>query len=220
MTKRRTLTDEATYNGHQILTNKQKGLKCDKKILKKLDDTFEHVFKDHNMDRLFFMRYDVRMPDDGIVRSKQEANKLFRTFQGKFIKNLERKGLNPHYVAVREQSKEKHAHYHAVLLLDERKTQSIHQHIEKADKLWENTLGAYGKKGLIDDCTKDRDGNSQKNGIKIKKNSPEFKEQIDNAFQWSSYLAKENTKTTGSERELFSSRLKHPIEKKKRGSKQ
>jgi hypothetical protein len=216
MTKRRTLTDEATYNGHSILTNKEKGLKCDKKILKKLDETFNHVLNDHNMDRVFFMRYDVRFPDDGKFRDKKESNALFRNFQGKFIKSFERSNLNPHYVVVREQSKEKHAHYHAVLLLDERKTQSIKKHIDKADELWGNTIGLKGQKGLIDDCTKDRHGKPQKNGLKIKKNSPEFKEQIDKTFQWASYLAKENTKASGSERELFSSRLNHEIKVKKK----
>jgi hypothetical protein len=219
MSKRRILIDEATYNGHPIQTDKKKGLKCDKKILKKIETTFDHALNDHNMDRILFVRYDVRMPDDGKVRNKKEANNLFRTFQGKFIKNLDRQGLNPHYVAVREQSKEKHSHFHVMLLLDERKTQSIKKHIDKADELYANTLELSGRKGLIDDCTKDRHGKTQKNGLKIKKNSPGFQEQFNEAFQWASYLAKENTKTTGSERELFSSRLKHPIEIKKRGSK-
>ena len=139
---------------------------------------------------------------------------MFRNFQGKFVKNLERNGLNPHYVAVREQSKEKHAHYHAVLLLDERKTQSFKKHIEKADELWANTVGIPGKKGLIDDCTKDRNGNPQKNGLKIKKNNEAFEAQLNTTFKWSSYLAKENTKSDASDRELFASRLNHKIEKR------
>lgn len=217
MAKNRRLTDRATYCGHPILTNKEKGYKCDKKILGKLEETFDHVLEDHGMDRVFFMRYDVRLPDDGVIRSHKESNALFRNFQGKFIKNLARKGFNPHYVITREQSKVKHAHFHGILLLDERKTQSIKNHIDTADRLWSNTIDLKGQKGLIDDCTKDRDGNPQKNGLKIKKNSPEFAEQLDKIFRWSSYLAKENTKTKTSERELFSSRLNHKIEKKKTG---
>ena len=214
MAKRRTLTDEPEYNGHPIQTNKEKGLKCDKKILKKIDDTFNHVLNDHKQDRVFFMRYDVRYPNGAGVIGAGESNDMFRNFQGKFMKNLERQGLNPHYVAVREQSKEKHAHYHAILLLDERKTQSITKHIEKADELWANTLNIPGTKGLIDDCTKDRNGQPQKNGLKIKKNSKDFQEQYDKAFKWASYLAKENTKSEASDRELFSSRLNHKIEKR------
>lgn len=215
MAKNRRLTDKETYAGHPILTNKEKGYKCDKKILDKIEETFEHVLEDHGMDRVFFMRYDVRFPKDKYVETKQ-GNTLFRRFQSKFIKSLERHDLKPHYVAAREQSREKNGHYHTVLLLDERKTQNIKKHIEKADELWGNTIGLKGQKGLIDDCTKDRNGKPQKNGLKIKKNSSEFADQLDKTFQWSSYLAKKNTKTTTSERELFSSRLNHNIERKKK----
>ena len=81
MSKRRILTDEKEFNGNPILTDKQKGLKCDKKILKKIDDVFTHVLDDHNMDRVFFMRYDVRLPDDGKIRTVKESNDLFRTIQ-------------------------------------------------------------------------------------------------------------------------------------------
>ena len=215
MAKRRTLTDEASYNGHPIQTDKAKSLKCDKKILQKINDTFDHAFNDHGMDRVFFMRYDIRFPEELYVEPK-EGNALVRKFQSKFIKHLDRKGLNPHYVLVREQSKEKHAHYHGILLLDERKTQSIKKHIEKGDELLKNTLGDHGKKGLIDDCTKDRNGKPQKNGIKIKKNSPDFNSQYDKTFEWASYLAKKNTKNNNNGiRELFSSRLQHSLEKKR-----
>jgi hypothetical protein len=100
--------------------------------------------------------------------------------------------------------------------LDERQTQNIHNHIEKADELWANTLGDDGKCGLIDDCTRGRDGKPQKNGLKIKKNSEAFDEQLNTTFKWASYLAKENTKSSGSERELFSSRLNHKIEKRRK----
>ena len=220
MAKRRQLTDDPEYNGHPILTDKKKGLKCDKKILKKIDETFNHVLNDHKQDRVFFMRYDVRYPNGAGVIGAGESNAMFRSFQAKFMKNLSRQGLNPHYVAVKEQSKEKHSHYHAMLLLDERKTQSIKKHIEKADELWGNTLGIPGRKRLIDDCTKDRDGNPQKNGIKIKKNSDDFKNQCDKAFEWASYLAKANTKTSTSDRELFASRLNHPAKRKREKEKQ
>ena len=216
MAKRRTLTDEPEYNGHPILTDKEKGLKCDKKILKKIEDAFEHVFNDHRMDRVFFMRYDIRFPEELYV-DPRTGNALVRKFQSKFIKHLDRKGLNPHYVLVREQSKEKHAHYHGILLLDERKSQNIKKHVDKGDELLNNTLGDHGKKGLVDDCTTSRNGKSQKNGIKLKKNSPDFKEQYDKAFEWASYMAKENTKSNNNGvREVFSSRLNHPVKNKRR----
>ncbi len=160
------------------------------------------------------MRYDVRFPKDYHVANKKKS-KEFRTFQSKFMKNLTRKGLTPHYVAVKERSTEKHSHYHGILLLDERKTQSITKHIEKADELLGNTLGIPGTKGLIEDCTTDRNGKKQKNGKTIKVNSPDFEIQLDNAFKHASYLSKEHQKSNNNGvRELFSSRLNHKIEKR------
>ena len=211
MAKRRQLTVESNYKGHKIQVNKAKGLKCDKKILQKIEDTFEHMFNDHKMDRVFFMRYDIRFPEELYVDPK-EGNAMVRKFQSDFIKSLKREGLTPHYAITREQSKEKHGHYHCILLLDERKTQSIKKHIEKADRIWKTKLGDYGKKALIDDCTKDRNGNHQDNGIKIKRNSQEYQKQYDKAFCWASYLAKENTKSNNDGlREVFTSRtLPHP----------
>jgi protein GP2 len=218
-TRIRNLTDEPRFNGHPILTDNVEGHKCDKGILKTIDNTFEHVIKDHGQDRIFCMRYDVRFPKDYRVKNKKKSEE-FRSFQAKFIKNLTRKGLNPHYIAVKEVSKEKRGHYHAALLLDERETQNIQNHIATADRLWANTLGVEGAKGLIDDCTKNREGKKQKNGHTIKVNSPEFKEQLNVAFQQASYLSKENQKSKNDGvREVFSSRLNHEPKKKKGKSK-
>ena len=49
--------------------------------------------------------------------------------------------MKPQYVAVREQSTEKHQHYHVALMLDGQKTQNIHNHIATAERLWDSTLG-------------------------------------------------------------------------------
>lgn len=215
MAKQRSLTDEPTFNGHPILTDKIKGLKCDKKILKKIDATLQHAIQDHDMDRIFAYQSIVRFPKDCTIPDS-EKNGLFRKYQSKVIKNLDRQGLDPHYFAVREYSKEKRCHIHVYYLVNERLTRSCHDHIAKKDELWKNTLGKHGKKGLIDDCTKNRDGKRQKNGHTIKVNSPDFEKQKDEFFKHASYYAKENTKSKNDgKRELFSSRLNHEIKKKK-----
>ena len=82
-------------------------------------------------------------------------------------------------------------------MLDGQEAKSIHNHILKAEELWARQHGLDPSKnhGLIDDCTKDRNGNRQKNGIMIRKdNQAEYEDKLNQCFKWSSYLAKVNTK--------------------------
>ena len=128
------------------------------------------------------MRYDIRFPQG----YGDADNGVFREFQSKFMKNLSRKGLKPQYVAVREQSTEKHQHYHVALMLDGQKTQNIHNHIATAELLWDSTLGLPEREngyGLIDDCTTNREGEKQVNGVMLRQDDPEMKEKKDDCFR-------------------------------------
>ena len=96
------ITTEPTYNNHTIMADNARGLACDIKILNEIERQFQYA--EATKSKSYFMRYDVRLPE-GLDHTN---NDLFREFQSKFIKNRSRKGLKPQYVAVREQSKEKH----------------------------------------------------------------------------------------------------------------
>ena len=154
------------------------------------------------------MRYDVRIPEGMYL----DDNKTFRDFQANFMKNLSRQGLKPQYIAVREQSREKHQHYHVALLLDGQKTQSIHNHIKTAERLWDSALGLEPREngyGLIDDCTTSRTGEKQINGVMLRPDDPDMEEKKDDCFRRASYLAKTSTKGNPPkyQREMFSSRI-------------
>ena len=211
MSRIRICTDAPEFNNHPILTDKDRGLRCDKKILQAIDTAFNHFFDNH--DRGFFIRYDPRLPEDDYSHPSNEA---FRAFQANFVKNLSRQGFDPHYVVVREQSsepsRENHQHYHGFLLLDGRKTQHIDKHIKKADELWANALGIPGTRGLVDDCTKDKYGHKQPNGVMLRKDDPDYQRKLDGCIQRASYLAKVNQKekTPRKVRELFSTRINKP----------
>ena len=199
-------TTESMYNNHTIMTDNARGLACDIKILNEIERQFQYA--EATKSKPYFMRYDVRLPE-GLDHTD---NGLFREFQSKYIKNRSRKGLKPQYVAVREQSREKHQHYHIALWLDGQKTQNIHDHIATAERLWDKTLGLPDKEngyGLIDDCTKSRSGAKQINGVMLRKDDPEYASKKDDCFRRASYLAKVNTKgnTPKGQRELFSSRI-------------
>ena len=199
-------TTEKTYNNYPIMTDQERGLSCDTKILQEIERQFEYA--DETKNKIFFMRYDIRFPEG----YHHADNGIFREFQSKFMKNLSRKGLKPQYVAVREQSREKHQHYHVALILDGQKTQSIHNHIQTAERLWDLTLGLPEKEngyGLIDDCTKNRSGEKQTNGVMLRPDDPFRYGKKDDCFRRASYLAKTSTKnnTPKGQRELFSSRV-------------
>jgi hypothetical protein len=188
------------------MTDQETGLSCDTKILTEIERQFEHA--NNTKSKIFFMRYDIRFPEG----FNHADNGVFREFQSKFMKNLSRKGLKPQYVAVREQSKEKHQHYHVALLLDGQKTQSIHNHIATAERLWDSTLGLPEREngyGLIDDCTTSREGEKQVNGVMLRPDDPEMEAKRDECFKRASYLAKTSTKgyAPKGQRELFSSRI-------------
>ena len=190
MTKSK-VTYDSEFNGSKILTDQDKKQGCYVNILESIKDNFDHMADKHS--KVLFMRYDIRFPQDNKI---PEQDKTFRDFHANWIKNLKRNNLDPHYLWTREQSKEKHSHYHGILLLDGNKTQSIHGHIEKAEELWHKALDIdpANNKGLVNDCTKGRDGTTHKNGIMLRKDDPEYTEKKNQCFEWSSYLAKENTK--------------------------
>ena len=199
-------TTAETYHDYPIMTDKAKGLACDIKILNEIERQFQYA--EESKSKSYFMRYDVRLPE-GLDHTD---NGLFREFQSKYIKNRSRKGLKPQYIAVREQSKEKHQHYHVALWLDGQKTQNIHDHIQTAERLWNKTLGLPDKEngyGLIDDCTKSRSGAKQINGVMLRRDDPEYASKKDDCFRRASYLAKTNTKGNAprGQREMFSSRI-------------
>lgn len=66
--------------------------------------------------------------------------------------------------------------------------------MEKAESILARTLNIPAAKGLIDNCTRTKDGEPQKNGIILRKDDPEFATKLDDCFRWGSYLAKTNTK--------------------------
>ena len=119
---------------------------------------------------------------------------------------------------IRECSREKHLHDHAALMMNGHKTQSIHDHTQTAERLWEKTLNLSPKHdgagratsyGLIDDYMRGRQGQTQGNGVMHRKDDPNYNNQYDQCFRRCSSLAKVNQKDSSPrhQREVFSSRI-------------
>ena len=201
---RRTLWKQENYKEYPVMVNQEQKQYCDRRILEKIEDQFDYAEQEKS--KVFFMGYDARFSQDDY---EQADNHSFRSFQANSMKNLSRKGLKPQYVAVREQSREKHQHYHVCLWLDGNKTQSHQNHIQTAERLWRNQLRLPDGQGLIDDCTRGRTGTKQINGVMLRHDDPEYEMKKADCFRRASYLAKINTKgnTPKGQWEVFSSRI-------------
>ena len=158
--------------------------------------------------RTYAMRFDVHMPEEAETRD----NRLFSRFQAHFMKKEKRAGYDPDYVAVREESEHGKVHYHELLLLNGKKTERIYSHIKNANEAMNSAMG-YPEgtvSGLINDCTKDKSGKPQRNGIMIDSGSHTAENEEKNCFKRASYLAKDSQKdnTEKGRHEIFTSRLK------------
>ena len=199
-------TLDSHYDNYSIMTDRERGLSCNTEILREIKRQFDYA--EESKSKVYFFRYDARFPEN----MHPKGNEIFSDFQANFMKNLSRQGLKPQYVAVREQSTEKHQHYHVVVLLDGQKTQSIHNHIQTAERLWDSALGLEPREngyGLIDDCTTSRTGEKQVNGVMLRADDPDMESKKDDCFRRASYLAKTNSKGNAPKfkREMFSSRI-------------
>ena len=184
------ITYEPTYKGHPIMTDKEKKQGCYTEILDKERTMLEGATADHN--KTLFFRFDLRYPTE---RNVPTGNQDIKRFNENYLKGLRRAGLDPRNIWVREQSREKHQHYHCAVVLDGSKTQSPHNHLDRAERCWNRVVGApEAAKGYVHRCETARDGSPQENGVMLRRGDADFNEKFDGCFQRLSYLAKANTK--------------------------
>ena len=182
-------TYQPMFQNYPIQANPDLNQGCRTDILTRLLQLMTSMNAAHC--KVLFIRFDVRFPQNYFPPSD---NSIFQRFFENFIRHLQRDNLDPHYLWVREQSWEKHQHYHIVLLLDGNKTQSIYGHLKLAESLWSRALGLSDAAGLICYCTESRDGTTQTNGLMLKRDDPGFQNTFSTCVEWGSYLAKTNTK--------------------------
>lgn len=154
----------------------------------------------HN--KVLFIRFDLRFPqafrDD---KSNDKVSRLFKILREHYAY----RGIDLQFMWFREQSREKHQHYHCVVLLDGNKIQHYYPVLEYISSVWGGLL-KFNPNGLVDYCEFDRAGNPAKNGIMIRRPSSVatgetlfdqeqmFNMNFENCYKWASYLAKVNQK--------------------------
>ncbi len=182
------IISNSNYYGLSIQADESKGQGCYTDILQRILDMLIYYISKHN--KLLFIRFDVRFPAEYY---NDRSNQIFSEFIADLIKFYKRAGLDPVYIWVREQSCEKHQHYHCILLLDGNKIQSYHHVLRQAEAMWNRKLGVE-QLGLINFCNKSRYGELQSNGIMLRRNDENFSDVFNKCFHWASYLAKTATK--------------------------
>jgi len=186
------ITSKLTYDRYLLPHTREKTYTYHSEILDKFLLIMEYYLSKHQ--KAFCMRFDVRLPQSYIYR---EEDKCFEHFIADFIKDLKRKNLEPMYIWVREQSHSINPHWHCFLLLNGRIVQNIYTPILLAEKCWTRKLDLNENqgKGLIDNCTRGKDGTSHENGIMLMRGSyGEALARKHSAFKQFSYMAKTSTK--------------------------
>ncbi len=196
-----TTTNASNYHELPINTGINSQHSCFSSILQKLYERMGYMTRKHS--RVLFVRFDVRFPTSMITDgSNEQITRLFKMLMDS--STYHSYGL--HYVWVREQSKEKHQHYHCVALLNGNKVQNHSAFLQSVSHAWNHVLGVQCN-GLINFCNKHRDGSPAENGVMIRRpksgstgaeqaeQERAFNQAFENCFYWSSYLAKTNQKS-------------------------
>ena len=212
-----TTTNAPDYRSFPINTGINGKYYCFDIMLQKLLDGMRAMTQKHN--KVLFIRFDLRFPQDySIDVSNDKASHLFKILTERF----DYRGIELLFGWVREQSREKHQHYHCILLLDGNKVQNYFPILEEVSRIWGYVLQC-DPAGLVDYCNHDRNGTPVKNGIMIRRPSSKavgeelarqqqkYNEDFARCFEWASYLAKVHQKANtprGSRRFGFSQRGK------------
>ena len=169
-------------------------------IMERFKERFDWMTDRHC--KVLFIRFDMRFPARyPTMGGNQEISRFWKNFG----EQSAYRGIDLHYLWVREQSREKHQHYHCIALLDGNKVMNYFHFLLKVQETWGRVLGCDAT-GLIHFCDKDADGNRMENGIMLCRPplkhpareylQAQFKQDYDRCFYWASYLAKENQKAS------------------------
>lgn len=201
------------YKGYDLA---QKNQKYSRRYLDKAIDLIETMTERHS--KVLTVRVDVRYPAS---MNSDGTNKDFQHLTENLMKDYERRGYDPQYIARREQKKSKNPHLHLGLALDGSKKRDRNSVIEDLENQWSNVLGMTVEEirtnKLIYPCNTDPQGNARSNGYLIERPKQgdidgliKYQEDKDGAVKQLSYLCKreEDDMTPSRTRKIFSSQFK------------
>ncbi len=179
------------------MADKERGYAMDKKKLQTIESTMDCALEKHQK----VMGFRVDMSVDSNI-----SNALYRKTMSEVVRHLQSHKLSPLYVGVREVNPSTgNTHYHNVILVDGSRTRNPYGLLKYISERWRTKCASAGYRGSVDYCDKSENmANPHTEYIMHRGN----KEEYDDFFHRSSYLAKIDTKPDDIQRELFSIRLK------------
>lgn len=181
-------TNKPTFQGLPILTTKD--LSCQQDILHRTKQLFDFSLSRYS--RVMFIRFDLTF---GQNYFPSHDNKLLSKFIHNYSRYFIRNNIFHTYLWAKEQANNNiNHHYHFIFLIESSQFMSCYQFLDKAEEIWAGVLGVASAKGLVERCVKDRNGNPQRNGIRIDRSNGYNSPELEQCFKWASYLSKVNTK--------------------------
>ena len=195
--KRRSITFEENYHNHPTMADREKGYGMDEKKLQTIANTIDYALEKHS--KIMGFRVDLS------IDQSMKDNGIYRKTMSEVVRHLQNHKLSPLYVGVREvNSTTGNTHYHNIILVDASRSQNPYGHLHYINERWQKNCEDAGCRGTVDYCDKSKNmANPHTEYIMHRGN----KEEYDDFFHRSTYLAKIDTKPNDSQRELFSSRL-------------
>ncbi len=164
------------------------------------------VFLDEMVNRhekVLCFRMDIHLPEE--CQFDEPDDRLI-DFMNYYTKSLSIEGLEHACVVTIKNGELKNSHLHCAVLVDGNQAPPSTQLIKLAEDALDQTLvyfvppssglAEWPNGGLVDYCTRDKDGNPQENGIMIDRNSELFNEQYNQVHQQISCLAEEKNDVT------------------------
>ncbi len=193
-------SNNATFQGFPVNTGNNNQYFNFNIILQKICERMTYMVQ--RFCRVLFIRFDLRFPQHYCLDGgNTEVTRLFKLLKDR----SDYHGWNLQFIWVREQSREKHQHYHCVVLLDGNKIRNYYPFLQTIEQLWANVLGVT-QQGLVHYCNRDRTGLPIDNGIMIRRprqasigvdrvtEEQAFQQDFEHCYNWASYLAKVNQK--------------------------
>ena len=176
-----------TFNGHPVIEAAKGSFKYSDHYLKNNEKLLDNTLERHN--KVYCYRVDLKYPND---YPEDNSNDAFKHCMSTYTKELSREGLDPQYVARREQIKSHHPHYHVHMCVNGNKRKDYKALTDKMVPHWSRALNIdeATADNLIHRCDRTKDGKPQKNGTMIRRNSEYKEDQYNQVFKQMSYLAK------------------------------
>lgn len=185
------INTHGVFRGYSVNCGRDNQYAVREDILKAIYDRL--FFMIENYSRVMILRYDLRFPS---MFRYENGDSSLKRFINSFIIFLKRKGVDYHYVWVKEQNNSDNVHYHCVFIVDAERFTSSFRYNEKVKELWSSAcsdesciapfnLVHVANRKLFDDYF---------DTTILSKDEPYFEDTLDDCIYWLSYLAKVNTK--------------------------